>query len=154
MTKSKVQTAQNSSFTNTYGYSAPPVTPEIQAVLDAANKGVQVDPSTQQRFAAIEEDARRSYDDPFGAGTSPDVRAKAQRSRFFSIGVARDKAMREGYFDAEQASFGRKVTASAATTPNFIQTGGDARGNTNTTSTPSTLSTISQIAQIGGAVAG
>lgn len=131
--KKKTQSSSNQQFTNTYGWQSAPISSEMQGVIDMANQPVAADPSIQHRYASMEEDVRRSTQDPFGAATSPDVRAKSQLSRILTVQRDRDKAMREGELDRQNLQFGRKTAAAALTMPQLVQTGGNSSGTQNTT---------------------
>lgn len=138
------KTNSNQAFTSQYDWLSSPVNSQMQGVLDMANKPVQADPSIQHRYASMEEDVRRSTADPFGAGTSADVRQKSQLSRILGVQKDRDKAMREGYHQAEDTSFGRKTAAAALTMPQLVQTGGTSTGNQMTTQNPGWMSYVTQ----------
>ena len=109
-----------------------PITPEMQAVIDASKEPTAIDPSIGNRYAQMKEQVVRSYDDPFGAATSPDTRHKAQLSRMLTIDQQRDMAMREAYHDASQTGFAKKTAAAALTMPQMVQTGGSSSGTQNT----------------------
>jgi hypothetical protein len=138
------KTSTNQAYTSTYDWKSAPVNAQMQGVIDLANKPVSVDPSTQQRYGEMEEQVDRSIDDPFGPATSPDVRAKARLSRVLTIRRDRDKAMREGYADAENTSFARKSAAAALTMPQLVQSGGTNTGTQNTTQNPGWMSYVTQ----------
>lgn len=132
MSKKKTETKSNQQFTNSYGFMNTPITAEMQSVIDASKEPTQVDPSIGNRYATMKEDVVRSYDDPFGAATSPDTRHKAQLSRMLTLDRDRDKSMREGYHDASQTGFMKKTAAAALTMPQMVQTGGSSSGTQNT----------------------
>ncbi len=159
MTKSRTNTtssgSQNSQYSNQYGWQQAPINAQTQAVIDAANGPTAVDPSVQHRYASMAEDLERSYSDPFGAGTSPDVREKAQRSGKMKLGAERDKAMRESYYEGQGMKFGQKLAAAGLTQPTLVNTGGSSSGSSSgqqTTTQQQPL--INTIASIGGAVVG
>lgn len=139
------KTQSNSSFTSQYDWMSAPINAQTQGVIDMANGPVAQDPSTFQRFGEMEEEVRRSTADPFGAQTSPDVRAKSQLSRILTIKRDRDKALREGYAEAENTKFARKTTAAAMTMPQAFQTGGTQSGTQNTQQNPGWGSTVGTI---------
>lgn len=130
MGSKKTKTTTNQQFNSTYGYMNSPITPEMQAVIDSSKEKLQarVDPSIFQRYAQMKDDVVRSYADPFGAATSPDARAKAQRSQMFRIDSARDKALRESYDDRSGEQFARQMAAASLTAPQLVQTGGSSSG--------------------------
>lgn len=104
----------------------------MQGVIDMANAPVGTDPASMGRWAGAEEAVVRSNADPFGPGTSPDVRAKAQLSRILDIKKQRDQAMRGDYHDSQNMKFAQKTTAAAMTMPQMVQTGGSSHGTSNT----------------------
>lgn len=147
----KTKTTSNQQYSNNYGYMNTPINAQMQAVIDASTKKDQVDPSIMHRYAEMGEDLKRSYMDPFGAATSPDVREKAQRSGLMKLGAQRDKAMREGYNEIQGLQFGRQMAAASLTAPQLVQTGGNASG-TQTTKEPFNWgSLISGAATVGAA---
>jgi len=109
-----------------------PITPEMQGVLSMAAAPTMVDPSSQHRFGELKEQTQRSYDDPFGPGSSPDARAKALRSRFQHISLLGDKAQREDYAAAQNAKFAQKIGAAQLTMPTLVQQGGNSSGTATT----------------------
>jgi hypothetical protein len=135
MGKKKTETKQNQSFSNSYGFMNTPVTPQMQAVIDASNEKLQsrVDPSIFHRYASMKDDVERSYNDPFGAATSADVREKAKRSQMFKVDLERDKAIRESYDDRSGEQFARQMAAASLTMPQMVQTGGNSNGTQTTT---------------------
>lgn len=161
MTKSKTSTtstgSQSSQYSNQFGWAEAPINAQMQRVIDDANAPAHADPSTMHRFAAAEEQLDRSYNDPFGAATSPDVREKAQRSGHLTLTRERDKAMREGEFEANQVKFGQRLAAAGLTQQQLINTGGTSsgsqQGHQDTTSRPSTFSMITQGIGAGAQVA-
>ena len=122
--KSKQQTQQQN--TNTWGYQQAPITPYTQAAINASD--VTEDPSIQNRYASMEDDVRNSYDDPYGAYTSPDVRQKSMLSRLLKLNTERDKALSENRFNTQQQRFGNKVSIAQLTAPSLVQTGGSSSG--------------------------
>ncbi len=140
------KTTSNQAFTSSYDWRSAPVNAQMQDVIDMARRPVSVDPSTFHRYASMEEDVRRSTDDPFGPGTSADVRQKSQLSRILNVRRDRDKAMREGYADAENTSFARKSAAAAMTMPQMVQTGGTSSGTQNTVQNPGWGQMVGQVA--------
>jgi|SRR5580765_1835104 len=134
-------TKSSQQFSSQYAWNTPPINAQTQSVIDAANAPVEADPATIGRYGAMEETVRHQTNDPFGAATSPDVRAKSQLSRILSIQRDRDQAMRADRHDAQASSFARKTAAAALTTPQLTQTGGTSSGTQNTTQNPGWLNT-------------
>jgi hypothetical protein len=132
MSKRTQTSNQTQEYKNSYGWEQSPITPQMQAVLDMSNQATKVDPSIQHRYAAAEEDLNRSYMDPYGAYTTPDVREKALRSQKAKLFTERDKSMREGYADADNQTYARRVGAAAMTAPQMVSTGGSSSGNSTT----------------------
>lgn len=126
------KTSSNQSFTSRYDFLNVPINAQLQSVLDMANEPVGADPSITHRYASMEDEVRRSNADPFGAGTSADVRQKSQLSRILGIQKERDKAMREDHYRAKDTEFARKSAAAAFTMPQAVQTGGTSTGNQTT----------------------
>lgn len=153
MSKKKTTTTENQQTTNQYGWESAPINEQMQGVIDLANKPIQADPSIQHRYAAMEEDVRRSAADPFGAGTSADVRQKSQLSRILGVQKDRDKAMREGYHQAEDSAFSKRTAAAALTMPQLVNTGGTSTGNQVTTQSGGILGPISDAVKTGAQVA-
>lgn len=140
------KTTSNSSFTSNFDWKGAPINAQTQGVIDMSNKDVGTDPATIGRWAGMEEEVRRSGDDPFGAATSPDVRAKSQLSRILSIRRDRDQAMRSDYHQGQDTMFARKTAAAALTMPQLVQTGGSSQGTQNTTQNPGWGQTVGTIA--------
>ena len=134
MSKKKTETKQNQQYSNTYGWMNTPINAQMQNVIDMANQPLQskIDPSIQHRYAAMGEELERSYLDPFGPATSPDVRAKALRAAKLKLGAEADKAKRESFDDRSGEQFMRSVTAASMTAPQLVSTGGSSSGTSNT----------------------
>lgn len=115
--------------TQTYDWKAPPINAQTQDVIDMANEPVGSDPSIAHRFAGMEEEVRRRYQDPMGAYTTPFVRQAAQLGSILKIQTERDKAMREDYHGQQGTKFNQKLAAAGLTMPSLVGTGGSTSGS-------------------------
>jgi hypothetical protein len=127
--KSNTTSSSNQTYQTNYGYMTPPITPETQSLIDMSNQPVAADPSIQHRYASMESELDRSYSDPFGAYTTPDVREKSFRSGKLKLLAERDKAMREGELDRQNIMFARKLGVAGFRQPQLVSTGGNSSGS-------------------------
>lgn len=128
---------QTQSYQSTYNWERPPITPEVQNVIDEANSPAQIDPSIAGIYGNISNQILNSYNDPFGAKTTQAVREKSLRSNLLKVGTERAKAQNQAYWDAKNTGFSRKVTAAGMTAPQLVQTGGSSNANSTSNMTQS-----------------
>jgi len=132
ISKKKQETKSSQTNTASYGWEKSPITPEIQGVIDIANKPVSINPAIQGMYGQLEGEIKNSYNDPFGSYTNQDVKEKSLRSNLHKLAADKGRAMNEGFFDAENQQFGRKVAAAGMTAPQLVQTGSTSTGNQTT----------------------
>lgn len=102
----------------------------MQGAIDMANEPISVNPAIQGHFGNVENQIRNSYNDPFGAASTPAVREKSLRSNLMQLGAEKGKALNEGYFDGRGQKFGEKMTVAGMTAPQLTTTGGTTNGTT------------------------
>jgi len=118
---------QQQTTTNTYGWQAPPITAETQAVLNEAKSPARIDPSINGVFGQAANQIKNTYNDPFGGNNV--AREKSLRSNMLKLGTEKAKVQNQSYFDAQNQKFGQKVGAASLTAPQLTQTGGTSTGN-------------------------
>lgn len=140
MSTSKNKT--KSQTTNTYGYQPGAQSADIDAL-----RGMKatVDPSIPYFFAQRRKDLEGSYNNPYGASTTPAVRDNAMRAASRGLDQAQGQAMSEAQYNADNSNFQRQGVIAGMTAPQLVQTGGSSTGTQ--TSGPTPLGLGLQVAQ-------
>lgn len=103
---------------NTPGWSVAPETADIGTLRGMVGGGDFATP-IRNKYARAEQDLSRSYTNPMGAFTSPDVRDKAMRSQKLdmqqSLGIDLANAEQQN----ADAKFNRQATVAGMTSPTF-----------------------------------
>ncbi len=144
--KKTVQQTQQTQA-NTYGYVDTPVTPQIQAVVDMK---ASTDPTIPYRYAAQRQQLADSYNNPFGAATSPAVRDAAARVTNQRLAMDEGQATAESQYNADQQNYARALTGAQLTAPKFVQTGGTTNGTSTQTQSGGFLGDLA-LGLVGGA---
>jgi len=103
---------------NTPGWSAPPGTADISTLRGMVPGGDFATPIRNQ-YARAEQDLSRSYNNPMGAFTSPDVRDKAMRSQKLDMQQSLGMDLANAEQQNADARFNRQATVAGMTAPQF-----------------------------------
>lgn len=112
---------KTSTTENAYDWKFTPDTADISALRGFQP---QADPSTPYRFGRQRQDFLRTFQNPMGSYTTPELREQMQRGGLESIGQQEQQAMRENQYDLNRINLAKHEGLAQLTSPRLVQTKG------------------------------
>lgn len=124
--KGTKQTQSTSSTSaNTYGYTTPPDTADMEALR---THEFTHDPRIPYAFARQRQNMASSYANPLGGATTPQLRDAALRAGYEDSAQNEAQALREESHGLQGLQYAAKQSLAGMTAPRLIQTGGTSSG--------------------------
>lgn len=112
----------------TYGWQNMPTTPDIDAYRQSVTQDAGADPAIQYHYARRRGDIDRSYNNPFGAEYSPEMRDAITRGQKSELDQEHGAALSADAFRRRQLKQQQLYQLAGLTSPRMVQTGGSTTG--------------------------
>lgn len=150
MGSSKQKQEQSYNNANTFGWTAPPDTADIDSL-----RGMQFgdDPHIPYVYARGRHQAHESFNSPTGGYTTPQLRDATLRASDEDSTQAEGQAHMEDNFRKQAMEYGKKATVAGLTAPRLTQTGGSGTSSGTSSYNDSPMDNIVKGASAAGSMA-
>lgn len=122
----KTKTTQQTTQANTYDYKTPKDTPDTSTLRDL--NLTETDPGIGYTYGAAKQRIGESFNNPYGAYTTPAIREATERSAYGDLAQQEGAATQEAAFQNRGLDLARKQALAGMTAPTLVQTGGSFNG--------------------------